>query len=158
MTPKREAFVREYLVDLNATQAAIRAGYSQKTAGQIGDELLKKPEIKAALKAGISARAERVEITADFVLGGLKEVALRCMERVPVMVGSGKERRQLTFTTTDPKTGEEITANAWTFDSAGANRSLELLGKHLGVFDQAEDPDTPPPTQVTVNIVDGRKA
>ncbi len=68
MTPKQAAFVAEYLVDRNATQAAIRAGYSKKTAGQIGDENLKKPEIRAAIDAGLAKLSGKIEITAERVL------------------------------------------------------------------------------------------
>lgn len=68
MTPKQEAFVREYLVDKNATQAAIRAGYNVKTAGSIGHENLTKPEIKAAVRRELDAQARRTLITADKVL------------------------------------------------------------------------------------------
>ena len=125
LTPKQAAFVREYLVDLNATQAAIRAGYSAKTAGQIGDENLKKPEIAAAVQAGMDARSERTEISADYVLMGIREVAERCLEKAPVMVGRGEDRQQLT---------DDAGRNVWTFDSSGANRAFELLGKHLKLF------------------------
>lgn len=62
MTPKQQRFVEEYLIDLNATQAAIRAGYSQKTAQQIGAENLTKPVIADAIaskRAGVTASAER---------------------------------------------------------------------------------------------------
>ena len=75
LTPKQKCFVDEYLVDLNATQAAIRAGYSAKTAGSIGQRLLKKVEIQTALAAAMAAREERTEITADYVLRRLKEEA-----------------------------------------------------------------------------------
>ena len=68
LTPKQDRFVLEYLIDLNATQAAIRAGYSEETAGSIGHENLTKPEIVAAIAAAQAARAERTEITADKVL------------------------------------------------------------------------------------------
>lgn len=68
LTPKQELFVKEYLVDLNATQAAIRAGYSQKTARQVGAENLTKPVIADAITAAQGKRAERVEIDADWVL------------------------------------------------------------------------------------------
>ncbi|RFC65006.1 terminase small subunit [Fulvimarina endophytica] len=68
LTPKQARFVEEYLVDLNATQASIRAGYSDKTAYSIGHELLGKPEIQAAIAAAQTARSERTEITADMVL------------------------------------------------------------------------------------------
>lgn len=74
LTPKRARFVDEYLIDLNATQAAIRAGYSIKTAGQIGDELLKKPQVVAALQVAMKRREQRTEITQDKVLRELAKI------------------------------------------------------------------------------------
>lgn len=75
MTPKQEAFVREYLIDLNATQAAIRAGYSEKTAKDIGCQNLAKLNIKTAIDKALSERAERTEIDAEWVLKRLAEEA-----------------------------------------------------------------------------------
>lgn len=72
---KQQRFVDEYLIDRNATQAAIRAGYSPKTAGSIGDENLKKPEIKKAIEAGEAELAERNKITQDKVLNLLWDMA-----------------------------------------------------------------------------------
>lgn len=74
LTAKQQAFVLEYLVDLNASQAAIRAGYSKKTAGQIGDENLKKPQIAQAISEAKNSRNERVKINADYVLNRLVEI------------------------------------------------------------------------------------
>lgn len=74
LTNKQRRFVEEYLVDLNATQAAIRAGYSKKTAGQIGDENLKKPQIAAAIQESQAKRSERTEITQDMVLRELAKI------------------------------------------------------------------------------------
>ncbi len=68
LTPKQAAFVREYLVDLNATQAAIRAGYSERTANEQGARLLANVSVAAAIEAAIAARSERTEITQDMVL------------------------------------------------------------------------------------------
>lgn len=68
MTPKQEAFVREYLIDLNATQAAIRAGYSEKTAHATGHENLSKPEIAAAITKAKTERAAKLDIDALWVL------------------------------------------------------------------------------------------
>lgn len=65
---KQQRFVDEYLIDLNATQAAIRAGYSPKRAYAMGHENLKKPEVASAIQSAISERAARVEITQDMVL------------------------------------------------------------------------------------------
>lgn len=75
MTPKQAAFVSEYLIDKNATQAAIRAGYSAKTAAAIGDENLRKPEIKAAVRAGLKELAKRTETEAEWVRRRLKQEA-----------------------------------------------------------------------------------
>ena len=75
LTPKQAAFVAEYLVDLNATQAAIRAGYSAKTAGSVGAENLSKPEIAAAIAEAQQKRAERTEITQDKVLARYWQIA-----------------------------------------------------------------------------------
>ena len=68
MTPKQAAFVDEYLIDLNATQAAIRAGYSAKTAGWIGNQQLAKTHISAEIAKRMEDRSKRTEITQDRVL------------------------------------------------------------------------------------------
>lgn len=68
LTGKQARFVSEYLIDLNATQAAIRAGYSEKTAYSQGERLLKKVEVAAEIAAAKKARTERTEIDADWVL------------------------------------------------------------------------------------------
>ena len=74
LTPKQRAFVREYLIDLNATQAAIRAGYSEDTARAIGAENLTKPDIASAIEAAMKSRSERTDITADRVLKELAKI------------------------------------------------------------------------------------
>ena len=76
MTPKQERFVQEYLVDLNATQAAIRAGYSKKTAHVIGPELMTKPDVQAAIKAAMDKRSEKTGLTAERVLDEMRAMAL----------------------------------------------------------------------------------
>lgn len=75
LTDKQQRFVEEYLVDLNATQAAIRAGYSEDTARQIGAENLSKPDIADAIAAAMAERSKRVQVTADEVLRELVDVA-----------------------------------------------------------------------------------
>lgn len=75
LNDKQAAFVREYLVDFNATRAAIRAGYSKKTAGSQAHDLLKKPEIQDALREGQKRLAEATETEAEWVRRRLKEEA-----------------------------------------------------------------------------------
>ena len=122
LTDKQKEFVRQYLVDLNATQAAIRAGYSMKTAYRQGADLLQKTSIREAIEKAQAKRARRVEVTQDYVLSNLVEVVERTMQRAPVTNRKGEQ-----------VTDEEGRA-VWTFDAKGANRALELLGKHLGIF------------------------
>ena len=122
LTPKQSIFVIEYLIDLNATQAAIRAGYSEDSAASIGQENLIKPEISKAIQDQMDARAQRTLITADYVISTLAEVVERCMQRAPVMVRRGKNMDQLV---------DEDGRHVWKFDSAGANKALENLARHL---------------------------
>lgn len=82
LTPKQKRFVEEYLVDLNATQAAIRAGYSQRTAGQIGEQNLKKLEVKQAIQAAQEKRSERTEITQDMVLQELAKIGFSDIRKI----------------------------------------------------------------------------
>lgn len=121
LTPRQEAFVREYLVDLNATQAAIRAGYSAKTAEQQGPRLLGNVGVAEAIRTAQAERAERVQVTADWVVGRLVENVERAMQTEPVRDREGNE------------TGEYVYAGAV------ANKALELLGKHLGLFTDRVD-------------------
>jgi phage terminase small subunit len=132
LMPKQARFVEEYLIDLNATQAAIRAGYSAKTARQIGEQNLKKPDISRAIEKALAARSARTRLTQDWVLEQLEETLRRCLQRKPVMAWS-KEKKRMVQTTNEE--GEGV----WTFDSQGANRAAELIGKHLGMFRDAVD-------------------
>jgi len=75
LTAKQARFVEEYLIDLNATAAAIRAGYSNKTAATIGHENLRKPKIAEAIRLGREKLSERAQITQEDVLAGLRQEA-----------------------------------------------------------------------------------
>lgn len=125
LTEKQEAFCREYMKDLNATQAAIRAGYSEKTSYSIGQENLSKPEIQNRLSELKSARNERLQIDADWVLQQAVKVHQRCMQAEPVTDRDG-----------NPVMVEDADGNlvaAYKFEHAGANKALELIGKHVSV-------------------------
>lgn len=95
LPPKRQRFIEEYLIDLNATQAAIRAGYSAKTAASIGEEILRKPEIQEAIQAAMKARSERTEITADRVLKELGRIAFFDIRKLYNEDGSLKKPSEL---------------------------------------------------------------
>jgi len=123
LTAKQKLFCKEYLVDLNATQAAIRSGYSEKTACKIGSENLHKPDIAKHIQELFDKRAKKADISSEWVLNNLQKVALRCMQEEEVM-------------TQGEPSGE------FKFDSSGANKSLELIGKHLKLFTDKIEQDT----------------
>ena len=75
LTPKQQRFVDEYLIDLNATQAAIRAGYSEKTAKEIGSENLTKPNIAKAIQEAQESLSNKTQLTVDMVVQGLLKEA-----------------------------------------------------------------------------------
>lgn len=140
LTAKQELFCTEYLIDLNATQAAIRAGYSENTASVIGSENLAKPYIAeyiAVLRAELSAETL---VDAKYVINGLLEVHKRCLQAEPVMV-RGDEGME--------ESGE------FKFEHSGANKSLELLGKHLGLFVEKKELSGPNggPIGITAAVV-----
>lgn len=142
LTEKQKRFVEEYMKDLNATQAAIRAGYSKKTAYSIGDENLKKPEVQAALKKAIDNRSERTQITQDMVLRELAGIAFaNGADYVRVENGSVQVRdtaalsdgkRAAIALIREGRDGVEVR----TYDKL---KALELLGKHLGLFERQAD-------------------
>lgn len=138
LTPKQRLFVAEYLKDLNATQAAIRAGYSPRTANEQAARLLAKVSIRAATEQAFNKRAAKVELSADYVLGNLTEITERCMQHAAVLDKEGEP------------TGE------YRFDASGANRALELLGKHLGMFVEVTR-DISEPTSIEINITETPK-
>ena len=82
LTPKQIMFCQEYMVDLNATQAAIRAGYSEDTAKQIGSENLSKPALKAKIQEYMDLRSKRIEITADRVLSELSKIGFADIRKI----------------------------------------------------------------------------
>jgi phage terminase small subunit len=121
LTDKQETFIREYLVDLNATQAAIRANYSKNTAQEQGSRLLSNVMVRARIDELLDTRKEKLELDAEWVVNRLMQVANRSMKAEPVMKWDYEERAMV-------ETGEYM------FDSRGANQALELIGKHLAMF------------------------
>lgn len=128
LNEKQKLFCDEFLIDLNATQAAIRAGYSKKTARSIAAENLTKPYIQEYIKSLIEERKQKIKYTQEDLLKDLIEVKNRCMQAVPVMRYDKEEKGYIQATNED---GEGI----WKFDSMGANKALDMLGKHFGFFE-----------------------
>jgi phage terminase small subunit len=154
LTPKQQAFIAEYLVDLNATQAAIRAGYSEDTATVIGYENLTKPHIAKVIQEAMEKRATRTEITADRVLKEYAKIAFSDMKDFLSF------RTAQTVVEHDKITGEPIIDYAQIIEMNDSDQvdgtmiqevsispkgvfafklhdkkgALDMIGKHLGMF------------------------
>ena len=96
MTPKQQLFILEYRKDLNATQAAIRAGYSKKTAANIGEENLRKPQIQAAIALATAAQLERADLSAARTLEEMRRLAFSNVQDLFDEVGDLKPIHTLT--------------------------------------------------------------
>ncbi|MDB6366735.1 terminase small subunit [Photorhabdus bodei] len=145
LTGKQEMFCREYLVDLNATQAAIRAGYSDKTANRIGSENLSKLDIQKRISELKSDRNEVVKIDAEYVLKRLVEIDR--MDVLDIIDDDGRLKAvsewPVVWRTT--LSGFDISTTIYDYDGSTEEtilkkikwpdkvKNLELLGKHVGV-------------------------
>lgn len=138
MTQKQKRFIEEYLIDLNATQAAIRAGYSPDTAQQTGSENLSKPVIRAQIDRAMAERSKRTGVNAERVVQELAKIAF---------VNAAEVIDPKTATVKEDALPEDTAAiqsvKVKTFGEDGLEReikmadkikALELLGKHLGMF------------------------
>lgn len=141
LTPKQKAFCDEYLIDLNATQAAIRAGYSTKTAKDIGSENLAKPNIRAYIDKAIAERSKRTGINQDRIIRELARIALVNANNV-IDVNSATVREDASEDDTAAIASIKVKTTPFE-DGEGVEReikfadklkALELLGKHLGMF------------------------
>ena len=146
LTPKQEMFCLEYIVDMNATQAAIRAGYSVKTASRIASENLYKPDVQARVSELKVARTERVEIDADYVLSRLVEIDQMDVKDIMTDEGSLKKIREWPSAWRRYISGLDL---AELFEGSGDERisvgvmkkikwpdkvkNLEMLGKHTAI-------------------------
>lgn len=137
MTKKQKRFVEEYLIDLNATQAAIRAGYSPDTAGSIGAENLKKPEIKSRIDKAMAERSRRTGINQDRVL---QELARIGFAKITDVVDPDTAKIRPNASEDDLACIQSIKIKPNEF---GTEREVKLydkksalvdLGKHLGLF------------------------
>tara|TARA_R100000365_G_C2748380_1_gene79772 strand:+ start:5369 stop:5977 length:609 start_codon:yes stop_codon:yes gene_type:complete len=133
LTPKQQRFVEEYLVDLNAAAAARRAGYSAKTARQIGERLLTNVDIQEEVQALMQARQQRTEITADRVLRELASVAFFDPRKLFNPDGSPKPITELDDQTAAALAGIEVLEE---FEGAGKDRVFVGYTKKYKVADK----------------------
>lgn len=159
---KQQRFVDEYLIDRNATQAAIRAGYSAKTAYAIGEENLRKPEVRKAIEAGEADLSERTKITQEMVMNELAKIGFSNMLDYVTPTETGDLFTDFSKLTRDQAAAiSEVTVEEYVegkgedardvkrvkFKLSDKRSALVDMGKHLGMFkDRIElgnDPDNP---------------
>ncbi len=133
MSPKAQRFVTEYIIDLNATQAAIRAEFSVKTAYSQGQRLLKNVEVAAAITAAQKKRSERTEITADRVLKELARIAFFDIRRLYNENGGMKGPHELDDDAAAVLAGVDVTEE---FGGSGEDRKQTGTTKKAKVFDK----------------------
>lgn len=131
LSEKQELFCQQYLIDLNATQAYKRAGFNpanDNVAGVEGHKLLRKPNVSTRIGELMDERSKKLLIDGFYVVQTLVEINQRCMAKIkPVLEYDPVERKMIQK---EDDEGQKV----YEFDSAGANRSIELLGKHLKMF------------------------
>ncbi|MDY1289633.1 terminase small subunit [Pseudomonas aeruginosa] len=152
LTKKQRLFVDEYLIDLNATQAAIRAGYSTRRATEIGYQLLQRSEVAQAIQAAMAERSKRTEVEADYVIRRLREIDEMDVLDILEDDGSFRSIRDWPRAWRQFLSGIEI---AELFEGRGDDRriagvlrkvkwpdklrNLELLSRHVGTESAALD-------------------
>lgn len=143
MTPKQARFVEEYLVDLNATQAAIRAGYSAKRAQEIGYQQLQKTPVQQALMVAQRERSARTGITADRVVKEIARVAFSDMRKLMTWGPSGvslvpSDRLDDESAAAVSEVSETVTKDGGSLKLKLHNKveALEKLARHVGLYDQ----------------------
>jgi phage terminase small subunit len=139
LNDKQRTFCECYLVHLNATRAAIEAGYSAETARSIASTMLTKVNIQHYIDELKQKRSERLKIEADWVLQRFVDISNRCMAAEPVMEWIDGELKE---------TGE------WKFDSAGANKATDQIARHIGFYakDKEKAQESKPKRKIVVNL------
>lgn len=155
LTEKQQRFVDEYLIDLNATQAAIRAGYSVKTANEQGSQNLAKLSIQQAISVAMAERSKRTGINQDRVVLELAKIALVKMTDIVDSQGRIKSDaspddlaciESVKYKESESDTGSSVEREV---KIASKLKALELLGKHLGMWNDKLDVNITQPIVIT---------
>lgn len=147
LNQKQKSFVAEYLVDLNATKAAVRAGYSEKTSYSIGQRLLKNVEIQKAIQDAMSEREERTQITQDRVLQEYARIAFFDPRNLfdnrgcPLNISDIDDDTAAAIAGIEVIEGVNLESGCLTRKYKIVNKlgALDSLAKHLGMFDARQE-------------------
>lgn len=138
LNDKQKVFVAEYIKDFNGTRAYKAAYPSCKddTARTNASKLLANTNIQAAIKEKADERLNEIDIDTKYIIGNIKEVTERCMQKKPVMVFNKEigEYKQVEEELFDSEGNPAGTTGVWQFNSQGALKGLELLGKYKSLF------------------------
>lgn len=155
LTDKQQKFVDEYLIDLNATQAAIRAGYSVKTANEQGARLLANVSIQEAISKAMAERSKRTGVNQDRVVLELAKIAF--VRMTDVVDSNGKIKQgasaddlscieSIKYKESDNEFGGSVEREV---KIASKLKALELLGKHLGMWNDKLDVNVAAPIVIS---------
>lgn len=156
LAPKKRRFVEEYIIDLDAPNAAIRAGYTKKWATSNAYKLLKITEIQEAIQAELAKRSQRTEITADRVLKEISRLAFVDPRKFFHDDGSPKAITELDDDSAAALAGMDVVnignsdvgvGQVMKYKLAEKNKSLDMLCRHLGLYDA----DKSKKTEIAVN-------
>lgn len=129
LNEKQKRFCQEYLIDLNGTQAAIRAGYAESGARVQANRMLTNDNIQQYIQELQEGIQKRNQITIDEIMSDLIEVKNRCLQNVPVMYFDKVDKEW-------KHEGKEFGEPVYKFDSNGATKALDLLGKIIGAYEK----------------------
>ena len=155
LTEKQQRFVEEYLIDLNATQAAIRAGYSAKTADQQGSRMLANVKVQQAISVAMAERSKRTGINQDRVVLELARIAFVKMTDLVDSHGRIKDNatdddlaciESVKYKQSESETGSSVEREV---KISPKLKALELLGKHLGMWNDKLDVNITHPIVIT---------
>lgn len=134
MNDKQKRFADEYLIDFNGTKAAIRAGYAENSAAVQASQMLNNEAIKSYIEKRKLEMDEELGLSALWIKKRFKEISDRCMVAEPVMIFDGENW---------------VESGEYKFDSSGANKATESLGKIVGVF---EKDNSQKKSEIAINI------
>lgn len=139
MTDQQRLFCDEYLKCFNGTKAAIAAGYSEQSARSKASQLLAQEDIEKYIEARKEQASTMALVDLAWVMQRAKDISDRCMQVEPVFIYNGSEW---------------VESGEYKFDSAGANKSTEMLGKMIGAFEK-DNQQSKPESNVIVNLGTG---
>lgn len=129
LTDQQRLFVREYMIDLNGTQAAIRAGYAEKTAASRASRLLRDSKIRRYRDLLMQERFEAIGVTKHNIAAEVWEIYRKCTQKEPVLVW-------------DTEAHAWVESGEWRFDVKGALKALDMLNGMLPEMNGSDDDDS----------------